>query len=72
MSLAIATPCEYCIGAIRLKNVGHKSERQHVLPALPIAQLLNCGRIFAQVKLGAHQDYGGRGCVVGDFGIPLG
>ena len=37
----------------------------------PVAEFINGGRIFTQVKLGTDEDYGGRWCVVRYLWIPL-
>lgn len=73
ISFAIATPCEYWMGAIRLdvkvNQTDHHRERK--CGAVPVPQFFDGPRVFTQVELSAYQDNRCRRCMMRDFRIPL-
>lgn len=54
MSLPMATPCEYVMGAMRLINNFSKLVNARGRDNSPISQFLNSLRVLTQVKLSAH------------------
>lgn len=61
------------MGAMRLLPTQTYISKQEngTLRYPPVPKLVNRSWIFAQIELGANENYGGRRCVVRDLRIPL-
>lgn len=73
ISLDIARPCWYAIGAIRLNHKQHQHNRINIQNAqdAPLPELLNSRWVLAQIQLGSDKHERRRGRVMRDLGPPL-